>query len=182
MIKKVLIPSDTVLFKQELLKTKQAKRILLYKNGCAKVERWNASKFTVASDLMANIDSQLGHRIERDEILEAIYEIEYTSFPVVRSDSKPMVRSAVVIHESSLYHVSRAEDVPLTADVALVCETLEQEYASILRFAEMLLPPMELKYIPIIISSEEPMMDSPDGGDKILGAFFASEKPYIEIY
>ena len=85
-------------------------------------------------------------------------------------------------HSLSLYHVSRAEDVPLTTDVAFVCETLEQEYDGVVRFAEKLLPQTEFKYIPIIISNQEPMHDSPDGGEKILGAFFASEKPYIEIY
>ena len=85
-------------------------------------------------------------------------------------------------HSLSRYHVSRAEDVPLTTDVAFVCETLEQEYDDVVRFAEKLLPQTEFKYIPIIISNQEPMHDSPDGGERILGAFFASEKPYIEIY
>lgn len=81
MIKKVLIPSDTTLFKQKLLKTKQAKRILLYKDGSAKVEMWNADKFTSSSDLMGNIDSQLWHRKDRDEIIEAIYEIDEADNP-----------------------------------------------------------------------------------------------------
>ena len=72
--------------------------------------------------------------------------------------------------------------MPLTTDVAFVCETLEQEYDGVVRFAEKLLPQTEFKYIPIIISNQEPMHDSPDGGEKILGAFFASEKPHIEIY
>lgn len=75
MIKKVLIPSDLILFKQELLKTKQAKRILLYKDGSAKVEIWNANNFTPNSDLIGNILSQLGHRKDKDGIIEAIYEV-----------------------------------------------------------------------------------------------------------
>lgn len=75
-IKKVLIPSDPNQFKQELLKTKRAKRILLYKDGNAKVEQWNADKFTATSDLNGNIDSQLWHRKDRAEITEVIYEIE----------------------------------------------------------------------------------------------------------
>ena len=95
---------------------------------------------------------------------------------------KSIVTSPTPVYAPSLYHVSRAEDVPLTTDVAFACETLEQEYASIVSFAEKLLPQLEFKYIPIIISNKEPMQDSPNGGEKILGAFFASEKPYIEIY
>jgi hypothetical protein len=38
MIKKVLIPSDPKRFKQELLRTKCAKRILLYRDGSQRVE------------------------------------------------------------------------------------------------------------------------------------------------
>lgn len=76
MIKKVLIPSDPKQFKQELLRTKRAKRILLYKDGSAKVEMWNADKFKPTSNLMGNMDSQLWHRKDTAEIIEAIYEIE----------------------------------------------------------------------------------------------------------
>ena len=76
MIKKVLIPCDPKQFKQELLRTKCAKRILLYKDGSAKVEMWNADKFKPSSNLMGNIDSQLWHRKDTAEIIEAIYEID----------------------------------------------------------------------------------------------------------
>ena len=76
MIKRVLIPSDPKQFKQELLRTKRAKRILLYRDGSAKVEMWNADKFKPTSNLMGNIDSQLWHRKDTAEIIEAIYEIE----------------------------------------------------------------------------------------------------------
>ena len=98
------------------------------------------------------------------------------------SATKPITISCAPSHLLSQYHVSRAEDVPLTDDVAFICETLEQEYANVVRFAKMLFPQVDIKYIPIIISDNEPMHDSPDGGEKILGAFFSSEKPYIEIY
>ena len=104
----------------------------------------------------------------------------YLQFAFSAKTSSPA--SYLTIPVPSLYHVSRAEDVPLTDDVAFICETLEQEYANVVRFAKMLFPQVDLKYIPIIISNQEPMHDSPDGGEKILGAFFASEKPYIEIY
>lgn len=76
MIKKVLIPSDSALFKTKLLVTKRAKRILIYKDGSSKVEIWNARKFTSDSDLIGNILSQLWHRGDRDDIVEAIYEVE----------------------------------------------------------------------------------------------------------
>ena len=98
------------------------------------------------------------------------------------SATKLTATTCATSHSLSRYHVSRAEDVPLTTDVAFICETLEQEYDGVVRFAEKLLPQAEFKYIPIIISNQEPMHDSPDGGEKILGAFFASEKPHIEIY
>ena len=99
----------------------------------------------------------------------------------ILSYSKPSLVSRAISY-SSQYHVARAEGVPLSADVSFICETLEQEYSRIVRFAEKLFPQSEFKYIPIVISNKEPMQDSPDGGEKILGAFFASDKPYIEIY
>ena len=77
MIKKVLIPSDPKQFKQELLKIKRARKTLVYKDGRVKVEIWNAYKFKPTSNLMGNIDSQLWHRKDTSEIIEAIYEIEY---------------------------------------------------------------------------------------------------------
>ncbi len=98
------------------------------------------------------------------------------------SSAKPVAVGSSTYHSSSLYHVSRAEDVALTAKVELICRTLEQEYASVVRFAEKLLVQGSFKYIPIIISDEAPMQDSPQGGEKVLGAFFSSPKPYIEIY
>ncbi len=75
MIKKILIPGDPVLFKQALLKTKCAKRTIIYKDGSEKVEWWDAYKFTPSSNLMGNISSQLWHRRDKAEIIEAIYEI-----------------------------------------------------------------------------------------------------------
>lgn len=76
MIKKVLIPSDPVLFKNILLKTNQAERTIIYKDGSVKVETWNASKFTAESNLLGNISSQLWHRKDRHQICEAIYKVD----------------------------------------------------------------------------------------------------------
>ena len=123
----------------------------------------------------------------KDALLAHGYPVSYMSgfneyLKFAFSTSNLGAKSLTPFRSLSLYCVSCAENVSLTTDVALVCETLEQEYASIVCFAEKLFPQLELKYIPIIISNEAPMHDGPDGGEKILGAFFASEKPYIEIY
>jgi hypothetical protein len=75
MIKTILIPSDPKVFKRLLLKTKQAERIITYKDGSVKHEMWNARKFTPSSNLMGNISSQLWHRADRDDIAEAEYRI-----------------------------------------------------------------------------------------------------------
>lgn len=98
------------------------------------------------------------------------------------SFTKPIAIFPSAHHSSSQYHVSRAEDVPLTTEIEIICQTLEQEYANIIRFAEILLVQEGFKYIPIIISNEAPMRDSPQGGENVLGRFFSSSKPYIEIY
>ena len=49
------IPSDEKIFKQELLKTKRAKRTWYYKDGKITIDEWDASKFTIESDLKGNI-------------------------------------------------------------------------------------------------------------------------------
>jgi len=98
MINKVLIPDDLVLFKQQLLKRKQAKRTLYYKDGSVKVERWNASKFTPSSDLMGNIDSQLWHRKDRAEIVKAIYEIEDINSDDFLGDVEDVKVGEIYIH------------------------------------------------------------------------------------
>ena len=98
MIKKVLIPSDTALFKQKLLTSKKAKRILLYRDGSAKVEEWNASSFAPDSDLMRNISSQLGHRKDREEIVEAIYEVDDSEFSNNNSNNETDIDGELYIH------------------------------------------------------------------------------------
>ena len=75
MINKILIPANPASFKQALLKSKRAKRTVIYQDQSKKVEMWNASKFTPSSDLMGNIDSQLWHRKDKAYIREVIYEI-----------------------------------------------------------------------------------------------------------
>jgi hypothetical protein len=50
-------PDDEKLFKLELLKTKQAKRTIYYKDKNPEIEIWNAGKLTEKSNLRANIYS-----------------------------------------------------------------------------------------------------------------------------
>ena len=82
-----------------------------------------------------------------------------------------------ILVDSKFYHVTRSKDVLLTSEVKFVCETLEQEYAHIVRFAEELFNKAGFGFIPIVVSNE-----MPEEGEKILGRFFGSVKPYIEIY
>jgi len=74
-------PNDQNIFKQELIKTKQAKRILYYNNtNNNKIEEqiWNANKFTEESDLIGNI---MGNHVIRDwrrlGIIKIRFEIIY---------------------------------------------------------------------------------------------------------
>jgi hypothetical protein len=98
------------------------------------------------------------------------------------STTKSISTISVTSVTSTYYHVARAKDVPLTPEVELVCQTLEQEYAKIIQFAKKLRLRGSFDAIPIIISNETPEQDSPEGGENVLGRFFGSIKPYIEIY
>lgn len=92
MIKTILIPSDPKVFKQKLLVTKRARRTLTYKDGSMRVEIWKADRFTSKSNLMGNISSQLLHRRDKSQIVEAKYEIiEEIDFR--ECDEKPDDRS-----------------------------------------------------------------------------------------
>jgi hypothetical protein len=51
------VPSDEELFKQELIKTKEAGRTWYYSNGKTKTDYWHADKFTENSNLRGNIMS-----------------------------------------------------------------------------------------------------------------------------
>ena len=87
-----------------------------------------------------------------------------------------------IASKSSLYHVVRGKGVALTPDVAFAAQVLEQEYASILQFAQMLLRQGNFDYIPVIISDDTPMQDGPEEEQLVTGSFFSGPKPYIEIY
>lgn len=100
----------------------------------------------------------------------------YLEFSV---SARTLSSSSIVV---SQYHVARAEGVALTEDVVRVARVLEQEYAKIVEFAKILLIQGDFKYIPIIISDEMPYQDGPEAEEPILGAFFPSSKPHIEIY
>ena len=50
-------PSDEKIFKQQLIKTKKAKRTIFYKNKNPEAEVWNADEFTKESNLRGNIHS-----------------------------------------------------------------------------------------------------------------------------
>jgi hypothetical protein len=70
-----LLPDDKVLFKQQLLVKKQAKRIITYKDGSVKSEIWHARNFSPTSDLGGNIFSQIGHRTDKDQIEKVVFEV-----------------------------------------------------------------------------------------------------------
>jgi hypothetical protein len=80
------------------------------------------------------------------------------------------------------YHVARGKGVELTPDVAFAAQVLEQEYTGVIQFAEKILVRGIFDYIPVIISDEIPVRDGPEEEPKVLGRFFAGQKPYIEIY
>lgn len=87
-----------------------------------------------------------------------------------------------MIGATPLFHVVRAKGVALTPDVVFAAQVLEQEYASVIQFAKKILVQGIFDYIPVIISDEMPVQDGPEEEQKVLGRFFAGQKPYIEIY
>ena len=70
-----LIPNDKDLFKKELLIKQRAKRTVTYKDGSVKSEVWDASKFTLSSDLGGNVSSQIYHRKDKDQIDKVVFEV-----------------------------------------------------------------------------------------------------------
>jgi hypothetical protein len=70
------IPSDERIFKQELLKTKKARRTWYYSNKNPEIDIWDASKFTVESNLRGNISSNNKARAWKDSgLIKIKFEI-----------------------------------------------------------------------------------------------------------
>lgn len=60
------VPSDERVFKQELIKTKKARRTWYYNNKNPEIDIWDASKFTIESNLRGNILSNNKVRAWKD--------------------------------------------------------------------------------------------------------------------
>jgi len=70
------VPSDEKIFKQELLKTKRAKRTWYYKDNNITIDEWDASKFTIESNLKCNILSNNKIRAWRETgLIKVKFEI-----------------------------------------------------------------------------------------------------------
>jgi len=61
-----LCPDNYIVFKNELIRAKQARRIWYYSNGKTKTEIWNAFNFTEQSDINANIKTNSTYRKWKD--------------------------------------------------------------------------------------------------------------------
>lgn len=68
-----LIPSDLDVFEKELLNKKKAKITLIYADGHALEDKWDARKYT--SNLMKRINDKLWNEPDRDHIVKAVFEV-----------------------------------------------------------------------------------------------------------
>lgn len=68
-----LIPSDPDVFEKELLNKKKAKITLIYADGHALEDKWDARKYT--SNLMKRINDKLWNEPDRDHIVKAVFEV-----------------------------------------------------------------------------------------------------------
>ena len=70
------VPNDEKIFKQELLKTKKAQRTWYYSNKKPEIDIWDASKFTIESNLRGNINSNNKARAWKDSgLIKIKFEI-----------------------------------------------------------------------------------------------------------
>jgi hypothetical protein len=70
------VPGDERIFKQELLKTKKARRTWYYSTKSPEVDIWDASKFTIESSLRGNINSTNKVRVWKNTgLLKIKFEI-----------------------------------------------------------------------------------------------------------
>jgi hypothetical protein len=75
-----LIPSDSELFKSELLKSKQAAITIYYNNGVNQRKIWNASRMNQNSNILGNIRSRQEFRNgnwQKENILKVVVEVDY---------------------------------------------------------------------------------------------------------
>lgn len=75
-----LIPSDSELFRTELLKSKQATITIYYNNGNIKSKIWNAKKINFNSNILGNIRSRQEFRNgkwQKENIAKVVVAVEY---------------------------------------------------------------------------------------------------------
>ena len=72
-------PADEKDFKRQLLRTKRAHIKIFYKDGRTENKLWDASRFTINSNLRGNIGSKTWFRrdyFQRNGVVKAIFSIE----------------------------------------------------------------------------------------------------------
>lgn len=72
----ILIPSDPVVFKQQLLSSRRAEITWRYKDGTKRSKPWRAYKLEADSDVMDNIKTRPEYRTrKKDDLLEVVVKI-----------------------------------------------------------------------------------------------------------
>lgn len=167
-----------------LNKNKLSKKYLGYCETIEKAFRFkDIDDIIISQKNMAKVRENLKKTITKNEnsINQYITGLNcYLKFAFSATSSIPTKHTSSGVFAP--YYVARAKGVALTTEVEFTCRILENEYADIIKFSKDLLVQGDFDSIPVIVSDERPMQDSPDGGEKVLGKFFGSTKPYIEIY
>ncbi|MBE5731768.1 MAG: hypothetical protein E7353_01925 [Clostridiales bacterium] len=175
-----LHPGDEDEFVEELLKTKRAKRVLIYKDGSEKTNIWKADKFNRTSPLINNIHSYIYHRKDTDQIAKVDITIcgagvaskpKITSKPKVtviddeceKSEAEPIC-PPIQGYDRDVSFVYYAENVSDEEKVPGLCSYLRELYGRIKQFAGRILykefrycSEEFFKYIPVILKKECPV-------------------------
>jgi hypothetical protein len=166
MNKITLIPNDETLFKKQLLLTKLATRIIIYKDGSTKESVWGATKLNSGSDIMRNIMSQSWYRDEKNNIEHAIIIAGRKLNGSSRIDGYkkrgPEQKPVATPWQGKDVETERIKygNVPEEQQVPQLCRCLEGVYERILAFAREILgdwvDSLKPRRIPIILKKECP--------------------------
>ena len=168
MSKITLIPNDENLFKKQILETKCANRIIIYKDGSKEVSFWKATKLSGRSNIINNIMSQMWYRQGKDNIDHVIIiagcklneedKCKIGGYKKKGPKQKPFAapwQGKDVETERITY-----EDVPEEKQVPQLCGRLEGIYERILGFAREMfgdwVDSLRPRRIPVILKKECP--------------------------
>ena len=167
-MKITFVPEDKDLFKDKIIATKHARRIVEYLDGTVQEFSWNVKRFSKTSNLMGNITTQSWYKRDKANIKQVVivacdksgadFELPMQNNVKKGPEQEPIM--SLSKGKDSETELISYDNVPEEEQVPELCCNLENVYESILNFACQIFGdrayPLQLRRIPVILKQNCP--------------------------